>query len=75
MINRHEPSGEKGPTITEMEIALWNNNTAKTTKVEDEVEKLKREFASINPEQLRQDITNINQKIILFAEKSDLTAL
>lgn len=54
MINRMEHSGgDKGPNVSDKDIAKWNQNCAKTAKQEDEIEKLKNQLASFNPDQLR----------------------
>lgn len=66
---------QSGPHITDADIAKWNNSSAKTAVHDNDIDKLRKELANINPEQLRQDINNINVLILSLAPRSDLTAL
>lgn len=58
-----------GPTVTDADIAKWNNSSAKSAVHDNDIDKLRKELAGINPDQLRQDINNINVLILSLAPR------
>lgn len=74
-ISKLQPGKPSGSAVSDADIAKWNGNVTKTAALEDLVDKLKKELAAINAEQLRQDINNINMTILTLCSKDDLTKL
>lgn len=74
-INNIKPSAPQGSKVSDADIAKWNGNIAKTNQLEEEIAKLKKELGSINGDQLRHDINQLNMTIVNLVSKEDFTKL
>ena len=48
-ISKIKPASS-GPAVTDADIAKWNNSSAKTAVHDNDIDKLRKELAGINPD-------------------------